>query len=46
MIRLGLGPTFVGALSEFLATHQHLGKAAGAQDGARRRRKLSRVIWV
>jgi MFS family permease len=29
LIGLGLGPTFVGALSEFLATHQHLGKAEG-----------------
>jgi MFS family permease len=29
LIGLGLGPTFVGALSEFLATHQHLGPAEG-----------------
>jgi MFS family permease len=29
LIGLGLGPPFVGALSEFLATHQHLGKAEG-----------------
>jgi formate hydrogenlyase subunit 3/multisubunit Na+/H+ antiporter MnhD subunit len=29
LIGLSLGPTFVGAPSELLAIHQHLGKAAG-----------------